>query len=171
MQFGFRHARAGAAGIDQLAVVAVIAEQQRSERRARPFRIGPADDHEFLPVEKLGLDPDAAVAGHVGLVDLLRDHALDAELRPFLENVRAVADDMAAEAEACGASRSRASSRAFAFEQRQPHQILAVEMQQIEREIHQLGRRDPHAPARPRMTSCRPAAPRRVRRRDRPAGI
>ena len=31
----------------------------------------------------------------------------------------------------------------LAFEQRQPHQILAVEMQQVEREIHQLAKRIP----------------------------
>jgi len=32
-----RHSRAGAAGVDQLAVVAVIAEQQRAEGGARTF--------------------------------------------------------------------------------------------------------------------------------------
>ena len=87
-QLGYRHARAGAAGIDQLAVIPIVAELQRAEGRARPFRIGPADDHEFLAVQKLGLDPDAAVAGQVGLVDLLRDHAFDAELRPRLGYLR-----------------------------------------------------------------------------------
>src|SRR5271156_5926339 len=96
-QLGYRHPRSGAAGIDQLAVVCVIPEQQRSERRARALRIGPADNDEFLAVQKLGLDPDAAVARQVGLVDLLRDHAFDAELRPFLGDARAIADDMTAE--------------------------------------------------------------------------
>jgi hypothetical protein len=47
-------------------------------RRGKKFRIGPPDDHEFLPVEILRLDPDAAVARHVGPVDELRDDPLEA---------------------------------------------------------------------------------------------
>ena len=34
-QLGFRHARSGAAGIDQLAVIPIVAEQQRAERGVR----------------------------------------------------------------------------------------------------------------------------------------
>jgi hypothetical protein len=33
---------------------------------------GPADDNEFLAVEALCLHPDAAIAGRIRLVDLLR---------------------------------------------------------------------------------------------------
>ena len=40
-------------------------------------------------VEKLGLDADAAVARQVGLVDPLRDHALDTEVLPRLEDTLA----------------------------------------------------------------------------------
>jgi hypothetical protein len=61
-----RHARADASRIDQLTVVA---EQERADRRARAFGIGPADDDELPAVEYLRLDPGAAVARQVGLID------------------------------------------------------------------------------------------------------
>ena len=52
-----RHARAHAAGIDELAVIGVVAQQQRAEMRPRSFRVGPADDNEFLAVERFGFAP------------------------------------------------------------------------------------------------------------------
>ena len=51
------HSCAHAAGIDELAVVGVVAEQQRAEIRPRSFRIGPADDDELLAVERFGFAP------------------------------------------------------------------------------------------------------------------
>ena len=57
--------------------------------------------------------------------------------------LRAIAHDMTAETDhGRRAAQERFETR-LAFEQRQPGQILAVEMQQIKREIHQLGRRIP----------------------------
>jgi hypothetical protein len=63
------HPRAHTAGIDELAVIGVVAQQQRSEVRTRPFRIGPSDDHELLPVERFDFAPEAAVAWRVRRVD------------------------------------------------------------------------------------------------------
>jgi hypothetical protein len=69
------NAGADAAGEDQPAVGRVVAEEQNAEMRPAALWIGPADHDEFLPVEALRLDPDAAVAGRIGRVDLLRDQA------------------------------------------------------------------------------------------------
>ena len=62
---------------------------------------------------------------------------------PASKTLRAIADDMTAEAKHGRRAAQQGFEPRLAFEQRQPHQILAVEMQQIEREIHQLGRRIP----------------------------
>jgi hypothetical protein len=62
----FWDAGADAAGINEPAVVRVVAKQKRAERRARSFRIGPADDYEFLPVKAFGFAPEAAIAGCIG---------------------------------------------------------------------------------------------------------
>jgi hypothetical protein len=43
-----RHSRPDAAGVDQLAIVVIVAEQKRAEMRPRAFRVGPADDNELL---------------------------------------------------------------------------------------------------------------------------
>ena len=42
---------AAAAGIDQLAVVVIVAEKERAEMRPRTFRVGPADNNELLTTE------------------------------------------------------------------------------------------------------------------------
>ena len=52
-----RHSCADAPGIDEPAVVGVVAKQECSEMGPRPFGIGPAHDHEFLPIEAFGLAP------------------------------------------------------------------------------------------------------------------
>ena len=49
--------RPDAAGIDQLAVVVIVAEQERAEMGPRAFRVGPADDNELLAIEALGFAP------------------------------------------------------------------------------------------------------------------
>ena len=43
-------------------------EQQRPEPRAAPFRIGPADHHEFLAVQAFHFEPQAAVTRGVGRI-------------------------------------------------------------------------------------------------------
>jgi hypothetical protein len=44
------HSRAYAAGINELTVAGVVAEQERPEIRPRSFRVGPTDDNELLLV-------------------------------------------------------------------------------------------------------------------------
>jgi hypothetical protein len=48
-----RRSRPDAAGMDQLAVVVIVAEQKRAEVRSRAFRVGPADDNELLAIKAL----------------------------------------------------------------------------------------------------------------------
>jgi hypothetical protein len=48
LQLGVRHARAGTAGVGELAVPVVEAEQQRSELRTRALGVRPSDDDELL---------------------------------------------------------------------------------------------------------------------------
>jgi hypothetical protein len=49
------HSRTHAPGIDEPAVVSVVAKQERAEIGPRPFGVRPANDNEFLPVEAFGL--------------------------------------------------------------------------------------------------------------------
>jgi hypothetical protein len=51
------HPRAHAAGVDELPVIRVVAQQERPEMRPRSFRVGPTDDDEFLAIERLGFAP------------------------------------------------------------------------------------------------------------------
>jgi hypothetical protein len=50
----YGHFRAHAAGVKELAVISVIAQEKRPEMGPRSFRIGPADDNKLLPVERFG---------------------------------------------------------------------------------------------------------------------
>ena len=61
--------------------------------------------------------------------------------------MRAIADDVTAESDHGWRTAQQNFEREtrLAFEQRQPRLVLAVQMRQIEREIHQLGRRIPVA--------------------------
>jgi hypothetical protein len=54
---GARHPSAHAAGIDELAVIGVVAKQQRPEIRTRSFGVGPANDDEFLTVQPFCFAP------------------------------------------------------------------------------------------------------------------
>ena len=53
----YRHPCAHAAGIDELAVIGVVTEQQRSEMTPRAFRIRPTHDDELLAVERFRFSP------------------------------------------------------------------------------------------------------------------
>jgi hypothetical protein len=76
----------------------------------RSLRIGPADDHELLAVERFGLAPQAAVSPRIGSVNRLRDHALEAELAGVLQDEFAVAGVMAIELKAGLVCYQRSSS-------------------------------------------------------------
>ena len=74
------HAGADAAGIDEPAVVGVVAEQEGAEMGPCSLRIGPADDNEFLAVEAFGFAPQAPVSGRIGRIDRLGNDALESKL-------------------------------------------------------------------------------------------
>ena len=62
--------------------------------RPRSLRIRPADDDEFLPVQRFGFAPEAAVSRRIGRVDRLGDDALEAKLAGVLQDDLAVAFDL-----------------------------------------------------------------------------
>ena len=94
LQFRLIHAGAGTAGIDQLAVRRVIAQQQRAEIRTPTLGIGEADDDKFILVDAFRLPPDAAVTGLVRRIDAFRDDALDIVLAGRVVERLAVTDDV-----------------------------------------------------------------------------
>jgi hypothetical protein len=73
-----RHARPYAARVDQSAIRLVVAEQQRPKERTGAFGIGPADNDELGPIKAFALDPGTAIAGQIGPIEPLRDHAFEA---------------------------------------------------------------------------------------------
>ena len=62
-EFRLIDAAAHTAGVHEAAVGIVIGEQQGAEQRAPAFRVGPADDQEFLAIQAFDLEPQAAIAG------------------------------------------------------------------------------------------------------------
>ena len=58
-----RHPRPNAASIGELAVIRIVAQEQRAEVGPRSFRVRPADNDELLAIERLGLAPEATVSG------------------------------------------------------------------------------------------------------------
>jgi len=79
-------------------IAAALAEQQRPQMGAGAFGVRPPDDDELLAVERLRLDPHAAIAGSVGLVHCLRDDAFEPMLCGPRVDPRSVAYHVAAEA-------------------------------------------------------------------------
>src|SRR6185503_5105338 len=80
-------AAADAAGVAQVPGLVVDAEQERADARARALRIGPAADHELLPLRALQLDPGRAASGHVRRVGPLADHPLETHAAGVLEQL------------------------------------------------------------------------------------
>src|SRR5262249_1914171 len=96
LQLHFREARAGPPGVEKLAVLGVVAQQQGAEMRPTSRGVGPADDDEFLAVEAFHLEPQAPIARNVWSVDPLRDDAFDAQATGLLMKVWAIAHHMIA---------------------------------------------------------------------------
>src|ERR1700722_37708 len=99
--------------------------------RPRSFRVRPADDDEFLPVQPFGLAPQAAVSRYITRLDRLRDNALKTEFPGVLEDELAVASLMAVELNARLACDQRLKKR-LALDKRQARDVPAVKMQEIE---------------------------------------
>src|ERR1700739_3495442 len=71
---------ADATGVAQFAQRVVIAEQQRAESLALAGRLGEADNHEFVLVPALDLEPIGAAPGPKRSVAALRDDAFESVL-------------------------------------------------------------------------------------------
>src|SRR5262249_26876732 len=72
-----RVAGADLARVDQpLAVVAVVADQERAQAHPRALRVGESADDELLAADALDLHPPRPAARDVGAVQLLADDAL-----------------------------------------------------------------------------------------------
>jgi hypothetical protein len=131
------HSRAHAAGIDEFALIRVVAEQQRPEMRPRPFRVGPADDDELLAVQSFGFAPEAAVSRRIGGVDRLGDDALETELAGVLQDELAVSGIVAIELKAGLICDQRLEQR-LALDERQARNVPAAKVQEIESEIDKM---------------------------------
>src|SRR5207253_698874 len=72
-----RVAGAHLAGVAELlAVVAVIAHEQRAQAHARALRVREATDHELLPAHAFDLHPAVAASADVAALCVLADDAL-----------------------------------------------------------------------------------------------
>ena len=116
----------------------VSAQHQRADRVARSARRHIAADDELLPRRAFGLHPALAAARAIRRVAVLRDDAFEAEPAGVLQHERAVLLEMLAVADDSAGSRRRAcASSGLALDQRHLRQIVAVEMQEIERVEHE----------------------------------
>ena len=95
-----KHLVGHAAGVDQLAVVSIVAAQERAEMRPRAFRVGPANDNELLAVEAFGFSPQSSVARRVGCADRFGDDALEAKFAGVPSDQLSIARLMAVELKA-----------------------------------------------------------------------
>jgi hypothetical protein len=80
--------------------------------RSRSFRIGPADDNEFLAVEALCFAPEAPVARRIGRVDRFGDHAFEPKSAGMSADKLVVALLMVVELEA-GSARNQGFQNRF----------------------------------------------------------
>ncbi len=130
-----RKAGADLAGEDQ-ALAVVVADEQRTYARARPFGIGEAADDELLSLHTLGLHPAAVTSGAVWLIAAFRNDPFEAAAARLREERVTVALDVLGKAD--GPRFLRANEL---LQPRLPllqHQLLerlAVQAQQIEDEV------------------------------------
>lgn len=59
--------------------------------RPRSFRVSPADDNEFLPIEAFRLAPQAPVSRCIRRIDRLRDDAFETKFAGMLSDELAIA--------------------------------------------------------------------------------
>ena len=73
-------ADAGATGVNQPARGIIVRQQQGPEPRPGTLWLGPAHDDEFLAMQALGFEPQAAFTRHIGRIRALGDDPLHAQL-------------------------------------------------------------------------------------------
>jgi hypothetical protein len=109
----------------QPAVLGVVAEKQSAEVRSAAARIRPADHNEFLAIQALGLEPQATIARHLGLLEPFRDDALETHLASMLADARAIAHDVVGEVQSRNRQGEERMQALLAFDQRQRRSALA----------------------------------------------
>ena len=102
--------------------------------------IGPADNHEFLPVEALRLHPNAAIAWRVATISQLGDDAFEAELAGLFPEAWATAGDVFAVAQPRNRLLEQVLRALLALGQRQGRGAFAIQVQQVEGEKDKLVR-------------------------------
>jgi hypothetical protein len=110
-----------------LAIIAVVAEQQRGDMRPRAFRIRPADDSELAPVEPFGFALHAALSRRIRHIDRIGDHTLKTKLASVLEDEFAVACVVTVEPKA-GLVCDQWLKERLALDQRQARDVPTTEM-------------------------------------------
>ncbi|MNV26889.1 hypothetical protein D3C71_1180190 [compost metagenome] len=115
------------------------AQQQRTEGTARTLGIGEADNHEFLSMLALELDPVAATPGHVRRSEALADQAFHAHLAGAVEQGFRVFAEGIGKAQQrifCGFEYCR--QRGATLLHRHLAQIDAIEVRQIKQVINNV---------------------------------
>src|SRR5262245_42626484 len=132
-------AGADLAGIAQLPVRIVIADQQCAEALPAAFGVGEADDYELLAIEAFDLAPLGATAMPIWLVGALRDRAFELVFACLTMELDTAPPLMIAVAHSARrAVRHDLGERRFAVFQHRAGQIVAVAVQEIEREVDEV---------------------------------
>src|SRR5271167_3023607 len=122
--------------MDQVAVRCVIADEQRPDAMSAPLGITPTDNDKFLPVKAFDLEPRTPV-GLIAAIDALRDDTLQAVLTGQPVELRAMPDLVVVVPQAVRRTLQQRCQPGLALHQRQSHQVLAVQKQQVEEEENQ----------------------------------
>ena len=91
-------------------------------------------------MQAFDLDPQSAIGGRVSGIGVLRDDTLEVKLASLLMEDRAMAAVIIAVMQGRHDIRQQRGEPRLALDKRPCGDIVAVEMQKIEEEIHQLGR-------------------------------
>ena len=120
-------------------------------KRPHAFRIGPADHYEFLAVQAVDLEPQAAVAGRVSCIGALRDDALERQRAGLFMKFPAANDLVISVVQGWRRIRQQRGEPGLPLDQRPRPQIFAIGVQKIEQKEHQrrgvaaVGRQLDHA--------------------------
>ena len=139
-QRGFVEPGADLAGVAQFATVTIMqAQQQCAERTARTFRIGVADDHEFLAMLALELDPVAAAPRHIRRAETFADQAFHLHLAGAVEQrIRGFVERLGEAQQRISLRAEDGRQRRAAFLHRHFAQVDAVEIRQIKQVIEDV---------------------------------
>jgi hypothetical protein len=105
--------------------------------RPAALRIGPADDHEILAVEALGLDPGPTITGRIGPICVLGDGALEAQAAGLCAEARTITNNVLTVAQPADLLLEQ-TLPFLAFDQRQLGHAHGIEEQEIEGEEDKL---------------------------------